>query len=280
MQDRLTISIPTAIIKNEPISGNVARSKLIKYDIIDYVKYDYPSFADKVKKHLEHVEVAQIVHREFGEDGSGCTSLDIGCATGRYPLWFSHHGFSATGYDIDETAISICREKIEGSRNIRIEKRDVLQVKPEIETYDIITCMMGTFNHFSRGQQKVFFSWCQDSLRPGGLLVLSSWNSMSPFLTLLHFYGRDTREALIRNLLHPNQIRRQIMQSGFRVESMRPTIFLPDVCFDAWMGRVADQQLVEINKYLRKLVPSNEAQMFVCCARKPGQPSNSGMRCV
>jgi len=80
----------------------------IEYDYIDYVDYDHASGADKVKKILEFETARSCVKEWQIQHGD---TLDIGCATGRYPLWFAQQGFNATGYDISPDAIRFCQER-------------------------------------------------------------------------------------------------------------------------------------------------------------------------
>jgi 2-polyprenyl-3-methyl-5-hydroxy-6-metoxy-1,4-benzoquinol methylase len=244
-------------------------SAKVDYGIINYVKYEYPSNADAAKKILEHAQVTTVISELIPNWSGGLKSLDIGCATCRYPLWFASQGFIATGYDIDTTAIDICKRRSAGKPNIRIEQKNVLDSEAEPDSYHVITCMMGTFNHFSVAQQRRFLEWCNASLRSGGFLIFSAWNRDCPYTTMLHFYNRDAREALQKNMQSREQIARNLVSSQFILERALPTVFLPNDCYEAWMGRFDEDVIRKIDRDLQLALSPNEGQMLVFAARKP-----------
>ena len=61
-------------------------SEILNYGMIKYIKYEYANPADQIKKILEKNKVEKILlNRDLPADGKPI-SLDIGCATCRYPL--------------------------------------------------------------------------------------------------------------------------------------------------------------------------------------------------
>lgn len=240
----------------------------IPYSLINYMKYEEPDRAGRAKKTLEHSTV-QWCLQDFAYSGGGNPkSLDIGCATCRYPLWFAECGFHAVGYDIDDNAIKICKRVAAGNPNIEIHKRNILELPPEHDEYAVITCMMGTFNHIPKPLQARFVDWIYQSLRVGGVFIASSWNIECPYTSHLYFYNREQREEISANCNTMIEADRLLKESGFIVRHIKALCYLPDDCFESWMGEISDTDVIELDQYLSKRIGTRNAQMFVVMAEK------------
>ena len=119
-----------------PVLG--AGQRLNHYGTIQYIKYDFGSPADEAKKQLEFGLVEQALHVNGIRHGD---VLDIGCATGRWPIWFSQLGFRSTGYDISVDAIRFCKKKSKtlGLDNVNFVQRDILSDEEPIGSFDVVT---------------------------------------------------------------------------------------------------------------------------------------------
>jgi 2-polyprenyl-3-methyl-5-hydroxy-6-metoxy-1,4-benzoquinol methylase len=240
----------------------------LDYGIVKYIKYEYSSRSDHAKKILEkNIVERYLLNSHLPSEGKPI-SLDIGCATCRYPLWLSANGFHAVGYDIDDDAIKICQMRAEGNNNVHIEKKNILEFEPEHDRYSLITCMMGTFNHIPLASQGKFVHWIYDSLKSGGVFIFSSWNKECPYTTHLHFYNREEREYIQNNTETPANIEVLLKDNGFIVDNFVPIVFLPDECYEAWLGELAEADLATIDQYLLNVLTGSNSQMYVFCAAK------------
>ena len=250
------------------VSDKVVKGSDLNYGVINYIKYEYPNYADHAKKILEKNTVDSIIRKLDLVQRSTPWSLDIGCATCRYPLWLSSLGFNAVGYDIDDDAIKICKARAEGNERVTIQKKNILDHPAEADRYSLVTCMMGTFNHVPRSQQSHFVRWVYDSLKVGGAFVFSSWNNDCPYNTHLHFYNRHEREHIRANTQTISETKDVLLEAGFGVDLSCPISYLPDECYDAWLGEVSERKLISIDENFRKTLDYKNAQMHVFGAVK------------
>lgn len=146
--------------------------------------------------------------------------------------------------------------------------KNVLDSEPETNSFSVITCMMGTLNHLPPWQHAKLFSWVRESLKPGGLFVVSSWNARCPYTSFLHFYTREETELIERNSVTPAAVKELARAASLEVERVAPVCFLPDECYNAWMGELDDSALFELEDHLASKLNSSDAQMFVVAMRK------------
>ncbi len=248
--------------------GKASFSQSVDYGVVNYIKYEYPSRSDHAKKILEKSAVENyLFNARFPSEGKP-VSLDIGCATCRYPLWLSANGFYAVGYDIDDAAIHICKMRSEGDENVCIEKKNILEHDPEYNRFSLVTCMMGTFNHIPLVDQHRFIHWIYESLKSNGMFIFSSWNKECPYTSHLHFYNREEREYIQRNTKMTKGVEDMLKDSGFIVEKAKPIAFLPDECYEAWLGEINELDVLKIDQHLLDLLSGKNSQMYVFCAVK------------
>jgi len=203
-------------------------------------------------------------------------SLDVGCATGRWPKWFARRGWDATGYDIASAAIQICElqaEKMPVEQQPTFHLYDICDGALEVQGFSIVTTMMGTFNHVPHSRLPSFLRGLWDSLKPGGTLVFTSWNTQSRFCDFLNLDGEPAKEHLRRNSLETHDIVNYLTNTGFHEISTNPIVFLPNSCYDVWEGDLGnpEQSIIELDEVLRRHVAANKAQMHFYVARKPEQ---------
>lgn len=249
--------------------GHNEIDKSLDYGIINYIKYEYPNRADHAKKILEKDIVESYLRENSLPFDGKPISLDIGCATCRYPIWLSENGFFAVGYDIDDDAIRICQMRSEGNKNVKIEKKNILDHEPEHGRYSLITCMMGTFNHIPIADQGRFCRWIFDSLRAGGVFIFSSWNKECPYTSYLHFYNREEREYIQKNTRTPSNTESILRDTGFIISQSEPIAFFPDECYEAWLGELTEPQVIEKDQGFRNILSGTNSQMYVFSVVKP-----------
>ncbi|MEA2666103.1 MAG: hypothetical protein QOI11_3047 [Candidatus Eremiobacteraeota bacterium] len=246
----------------------------IHYDSRKLLQYEWSDRADHAKKILEKRRIDELVRELVARDGQLLSSLDIGSATGRYPLWFNEHGFHAVGYDISPEAVAMARLTARGRTNIEFHVRNVLEIEPEPERFAVVTCMMGTLNHIVPEQQERLFAWVRASLRPGGVFLFSSWNRECPYTSYLRFYTRAEQEFIERNALTAAQVLELAARTGFEPVRVSPVCFLTDQCYDAWTGELGESDIYALDDFLGGLLRPSNAQMFVTGLRRParGEP--------
>jgi len=241
----------------------------IEYDYVDYVDYDHACGADKVKKILEfemvrsRVNVWQIQHGD---------TLDIGCATGRYPLWFAQQGFNATGYDRSPDAIRFCRERSADKpyrSRLLFETRDIVAADVPTESFIVITSMMGTVNHLDPRQRAPFLAKCTRGLQSNGHVMLSCWNPQSPHQGLLSLYDRDEKALLLHRLLPADKMASLVLAAGLIDVTIHYFCLLPDDSYDSWPPDLSDEEVAALEATHAELTPSQSGQMYLITGRKP-----------
>lgn len=253
---------------NKIVSKNHKDSKLT-YDIVNYIKYEYPSSADKVKKVLEHKVVKDYLNKIFTFPVVNKISLDIGCATCRYPRFFSKLGFKSVGYDISEESIKICTKIAEKENlNLTAYKKNILEEEPDISTYDIVTCMMGTFNHFPKNTHELFLDWIYKSLKKEGVFIFSSWNKESDYLNYLHFYEIEHKKFLENNSYTFETLSLLFTDERFKIKLISPVAYLPDICYDSWLLNKHENEMATIDSFLSENIDGIHSQMYVIIVQK------------
>jgi SAM-dependent methyltransferase len=258
----------------ERSAGKLSRfdsRRRLAYDQISYVQYDYGPAADQAKKLLEEHGMNGVLSKRFPEPGR---SLDIGCATGRWPIWFARHGWEAMGYDIEASAIEICELKAQKMQSRRPEFHlyDICDGALELDGFQIVTTMMGTFNHIGHGQLSAFLRGIWDSLMPGGVFVFTTWNAQSRFCDFLNLDGEHAKENLRRNYMDGPEITARLLAAGFEDVSTNPIVFLPNSCYDVWADMDDPEgTFIEFDEILRRHVAANKAQMQFFVSIKPGR---------
>jgi 2-polyprenyl-3-methyl-5-hydroxy-6-metoxy-1,4-benzoquinol methylase len=232
----------------------------IRYERVTYEKYDSSNCHDEAKKTLEKHLVASTLEALCITSG---TSLDIGCATGRYPLWFAENGYDAVGFDIDPHSIRICQQKSDGIHNAKFERRNLLEGTLPEQRFNVVTCMMGTLNHIPLGRQPLFFRRVFEVMEDQSAFLVSSWNPRSYYVELLDFYPRAEREQLLANARPAAEMRSLLMASGFRDVEIIPFGLLPNDCYFAW--ELPPDALSTMEDHLRSNWPAlgDDAQLYL-----------------
>jgi len=268
---------PVALTKmvNDDISvflrGSAATSASesnVDYGIINYIKYEFASRGDHAKKILEMAVVDEVMGQWKRDTRGTPVSLDIGCATCRWPKYFSARGFLARDYDVDPEAVRICKSIAGTNDRIEIEQRNILECAPEDERYTLVTSMMGTFNHIPIERQHAFLDWIHASLKIGGILLFSSWSAGCQYTSYLQFYRSEERRAIRENSRSLDSLESLMKNVGLFPRAIIPFIFLPDECYEAWMEHVSEEAIVAVDVECRKRLPASQAQMVLCIAEK------------
>lgn len=209
------------------------------YSALTYFLYEYGSPEDEAKKHMETELMKTVAFEALGDGGR---SLDVGCATGRWPEWFARKGYDSYGFDISPESIEICERRAEQHPHLPLtfERYDIADGARMTGFFEVATCMMGTFNHVPPDRRVAFLRGVRDSLVPGGGFVVSIWNVSSPFCEFLSLDGQQAREEMQRNGLELDEMVSLLRTTGFEVGSMTPFCFLPNECYRVWEDEFQD----------------------------------------
>jgi 2-polyprenyl-3-methyl-5-hydroxy-6-metoxy-1,4-benzoquinol methylase len=96
-------------------------------------------------------------------------ALDIGCGTGKYLLYLHQKGFTVTGIDSSETAISMCREK---APQAKLECVNMFEYKIAENTHDFIFSI-STIHHGLKSDIKNLITRIYKSLLPNGKVLIT-----------------------------------------------------------------------------------------------------------
>jgi SAM-dependent methyltransferase len=261
------------IREEERSSPGLSARRSDNYDAVSYLLYEYGAPDDEAKKHME----AELMATVIADLPNGGRSLDVGCATGRWPEWFARKGFEAHGYDISRESIDICSRRAEQlpELGLSFELYDICNGARLRDHFDVITCMMGTFNHVPPDSRDAFLSGIHDSLAEGGRFVVSVWNSSSPFCEYLGLDLQVAKEALRRNSLEQEAVLNLLRSSGFEIEKITPFCFLPNECYRVWDDEFQEgiPGMLQIEQFLRdNLTFGSRSQMHFISALAGGAP--------
>lgn len=185
------------------------------------------------------------------------TALDIGCGTGKTTRDIARlaTGGHAHGVDLSSGMLELARTRArqEGVDNVAFEQADA-QIHPFSETFDLAVSRHGAMFF---GDPPAAFANIAAALRPGGRLVLLSWQSLqrNEWISTLRQIFAGEREAAAPgpgSLSDPERVSTLLAMAGFtgvRIEPLHEPMFLGDDVEDAerfvtgqfgWMLREAD----------------------------------------
>lgn len=261
------LEVPTAELDELDTGGSLGTRRQNQYDFVAYLQYEYGSAADNAKKLLETHLMSSLLRRRAVSIG---TALDIGCATGRWPLWLASQGWTVEGYDISPHAIRICRHRAERQDVGRasFHQHDISQGPLSLEVFDLVTCMMGTFNHVPRASRPSFFDHTRESMKGGALFAFSIWNLESPFCDFLSLDSQAAKEGLAENSISSGELYELLPEHGFAVAEVHPFAYLPNTCYDLWEDELSGEGLTvsEVDTFLGNGLHPRRAQMSLIVA--------------
>nr|WP_094607898.1 class I SAM-dependent methyltransferase [Sporomusa acidovorans]OZC22135.1 demethylmenaquinone methyltransferase [Sporomusa acidovorans DSM 3132] len=147
-------------------------NQVLNYNTRSYLKYDHLPPEDEIKKKLEMANILRILddYKQIK------LALDIGAATGRYPMMLKTKGIETIGIDKEYDAMMYAQKKKTDSEFPFFSVSDAIELPFHQNVFDLITCMMGTFAHFNSKSQPDICKEIVRVLKPGGLFILSTWD--------------------------------------------------------------------------------------------------------
>ncbi|MCK5739581.1 class I SAM-dependent methyltransferase, partial [bacterium] len=102
--------------------------------------------------------------------------LDVGCATGNFPIALRNAGVEITAFDLDQTMIQLARKK---APEMDFRVLDMLELTQTFSdnSFDIVSCYGNTLVHLdSAAHIHDFLEQAYRLLKPGGKLLLQILN--------------------------------------------------------------------------------------------------------
>jgi SAM-dependent methyltransferase len=246
----------------------------LNYDLQLFLKYDYGLPEDEMKKFLETVNALPQLKERHKRTGI-LRSLDIGCATGRYPFLLQRLGFEAYGIDVEQAAIDYCRKRLNGSAWPQFVCGDARYLDqyfpPEID-FSAITCMMGTFEHIARDDQGSLVKTIYQRLAPGGVALVSMWDVECAHLAYLSIYDENQKELIRQNSRTRIEIGELFRDAGFTKADALPFCLLPqNAIYDLGIERMRDDDITiaaDADLATRALFSDRHGEMFLMIGQK------------
>lgn len=163
-----------------------------------------------------------------------CNILEVACGNGKLLYCLKSWGYSnITGIDISPEQVQLSRQVLDESR---IHHADAVSyLLDNTNSFDIIIAL-DLIEHFRKNEVLPFLDAANQSLRPGGGLILQTPNADSPF-GLSYRYGDFTHE----NIYNQNSLSSLLKLSGFynlQFREVAPTIrgLTSSLRFIIWLG--------------------------------------------
>jgi SAM-dependent methyltransferase len=116
---------------------------------------------------------------------SGAKVLDVPCGQGRHLLEMASRGYSVTGVDLSEEAISRASARLQRrDTETEIVKSDMRQISWR-DRYDGAICMGNSLGYFDRSGMTDFFEGVSRSLKRGGKFLIDTGMAAESILPAL-----------------------------------------------------------------------------------------------
>jgi len=115
------------------------------------------------------------VRRMLPDPRDGSRLLEVGCGTGHWGAFFSHHGFVVTGVDLSPEMIRVAREKHIASASFQVADAHALPF--EDGRFDVAAAI--TTVEFVRDAEAVVGEMARCARRPGGVVLIGTLNALA-----------------------------------------------------------------------------------------------------
>lgn len=248
------------------------KSDSLGYDEIAYLKYDHLPAEDEIKKQLEMIYELLVLE---GKKNINST-LDIGAATGRHPMIMASNGKSAIGIDIEIKAMQYANKMKKQSRED--DKYPFYCVGDSVylpfagSTFDLVTCMMGTFAHIDQTKKIDMLKEIYRVMNHNGIIIISTWDIECTHLSYLSIYTEKEKRMITKNSSPKYETRLIFEQAGFNKVDIIPFMMIPNVFIyelNIHNLKLADlKRAVEIDMSAKSLYPTMSGEMFMVVGTK------------
>jgi len=138
--------------------------------------------------------------------------------------------------------------------------------------FDVITCMMGTFEHIPIEDQDLLIKSILPRLKPGGVAIISVWDVECPHLSYLSIYDESQKELIRRNSKTRLEMKQLFEKSGFRNVETVPFCLLPQtIIYDLGIERMRAPDIdvaAQADLAVRGLFNDRHGEMFLTIGYK------------
>jgi SAM-dependent methyltransferase/tetratricopeptide (TPR) repeat protein len=239
------------------------------YDIATYAQYEHAQPEDTVKKHLEMLNLTAEITLSSVQ-----RSLDIGTATCRYPRFLGSLGVDACGLDIERNGYDFIRRSPEQQKSPfrQFVQASGVALPLADDSFDLVTCMMGTVNHLSSNERRLLFREAYRVLVGTGTFAVSVWDCGCPFQGFLTIYGTETKERLRELGVVPDTVCQLADEVGFGPVRITRFACFPDrLVYDLALSHVSAydvERLLEVDLAVRDRDPACHSQMVLILCEK------------
>ncbi len=213
----------------------------VTYHSAWYRRYRHLEGVDNVKKRLERDALIHALASRFQRPGR---MLDIGTATGRYPILFARAGWHSVGLDISPVAVAMAREELARSdvtAQVNFLCGDIRTVALPEGYFDLVTCMMGTFAHVPKADRvDPTLTAIHRALAPGGHVAISNWNVAWPDGRMLSIYEAADREWLTQATPTLEEMSEMLTAVGFEQVTALHICPFTDTQIERWISARMD----------------------------------------
>jgi SAM-dependent methyltransferase len=232
-----------------------------------YREYRHLRGVDEIKKRLEHDALLHALAERGQQAGR---MLDVGTATGRYPMLFARAGWRVVGVDVADVAVSMAREELRRSDvadRVELICGDIRAVTLPKQSFDLVTFMMGTFAHIPDVDRIDTLTTVYGLLAHGGHVAISNWNTSWPDGRMLSLYGAADREWLLRATPPPEEMAAMLSSTGFEKVTVQHFCPFTDAQIDHWISTHEDSP-DRIQAYMLANNISPPGQMYLVMGSK------------
>ena len=152
-------------------------------------------------------------------------ALDLACGEGRNAVWLAERGFTVTGVDFSDVALSKARQ-LAKSRGTSVEwvLADVLDYSPPPASFDLVVVL---YLHLPAAERAIALGTAASALAPGGTLLVVGHDSAN----IAEGHGGPQDPAI---LFTPDDVTRDLDGLQIeRAETVRRPVRTPDGEVDA-----------------------------------------------
>ncbi|MGF7050452.1 ubiquinone/menaquinone biosynthesis C-methylase UbiE [Paenibacillus sp. DS2015] len=248
---------------------------MITYDIQKYLQYMELPVIDEAKKNIELKMMegisVNLQHKSL--------ILDIGTATARYPIFFATKGHEVIGIDIIDDSLELSHKNVNMAGltdKIKLLKMNGTSLEFEANSFDLVTCMMGTVCHLTEEEKKDLFREVQRVLKKNGMFVFTSWNPNFSMTSYLSFYTRQERALLKKNSQTPESLREMLLIHGLIPIQEYSLIPFSDEQLLQLELEDGFTKLQEVQRYCASQFPKLQGQLHAFVYQKSGHDNYQG----
>jgi len=148
---------------------------------------------------------------------------------------------------------------------------------PNWGNFNVITCMMGTFNHFELNSHLSVALRMYEALAVNGLCAISMWNPDCEHLDFLTMYSDSDKQSLRNNLVKTSEASKLLSEAGFIDVRVVPYCLLPGEVLVDLAGDFRDAAEMRLPALVDLAYLSQygyaEGELYLLLGRK-GSPGN------